>query len=64
MDGVSCKEDVVNLLFQNINFELVKPADVFTYTNLFDDRNNAYRDMINVLVQYNLSQIHQPNPMQ
>lgn len=50
MDGVQCKEDVVNLLFENIDFQIVKPADLFSYVGLFDDRSNDHRDIINVLV--------------
>ena len=50
MDGVQCKEDIVNLLFENIDFQIVKPADLFSYVNLFDERSNDHRDIVNVLV--------------
>jgi len=50
MDGVQSKEDVVNLLFENIDFQVVKPADLFSYVGLFDERSNDHRDIINALV--------------
>ena len=50
MDGVQCKEDIVNLLFENIDFQIVKPADLFSFVNLFDERSNDHRDIVNVLV--------------